>query len=147
MKSESRSREVEQSRRRGSLLENEERWRDAERSRPTGQILNSSTPRLLDSSTPDLANRVETLLVELLDELDADRLDFALAIDSAVLGDGVMKVTWDSVTLRPRLVVVDPSTVLAWWSPDTPTEAYRFAQHYTLPGQAIAGLGWSEPGR
>src|SRR5215204_4099045 len=92
------------------------------------------------------ANRVETLLAELLAELDADRLDFALAIDSAVLGDGVMKVTWDSVTLRPRLVVVDPSTVLAWWSPDTPTEAYRFAQHYTLPGQAIAGLGWSEPG-
>ena len=27
-----------------------------------------------------------------------------------------------------------------------PTEAYKFAQHYTLPGQAIAGLGWAEPG-
>src|SRR5215204_4074851 len=88
------------------------------------------------------ANSVETLLAE----LDADRLDFALAIDSAVLGDGVMKVTWDPVALRPRLAVVDPSTLLAWWSPDTPTEAYRFAQHYTLPGQAIAGLGWASPG-
>ena len=115
----------------------------------------------LDSSTPlaaaDLiraqqqageaqANRVETLLAELLAELDADRLDFALAIDSAVLGDGVMKVTWDPVALRPRLAVVEPSTLLAWWSPDTPTEAYKFAQHYTLPGQAIAGLGWSPAG-
>src|SRR5215213_7487598 len=92
------------------------------------------------------ANSVETLLGELLAELDADRLDFALAIDSAVLGDGVMKVTWDPVALRPRLAVVDPSTLLAWWSPDTPTEAYRFAQHYSLPGQAIAGLGWAAPG-
>ena len=92
------------------------------------------------------ANHVETLLAELLAELDADRLDFALAIDSAVLGDGVLKVTWDPVALRPRLAVVDPSTLLAWWSPDTPTEAYKFAQHYTLPGQAIAGLGWSQAG-
>ena len=92
------------------------------------------------------ANSVETLLAELLAELDADRLDFALAIDSAVLGDGVMKVTWDPVAMRPRLAVVDPSTLLAWWSPDTPTEAYKFAQHYTLPGQAIAGLGWTEAG-
>src|SRR5215204_6535796 len=92
------------------------------------------------------ANSVETLLGELLAELDADRLDFALAIDSAVLGDGVMKVTWDPVALRPRLAVVDPSTLLAWWSPDTPTEAYKYAQHYSLAGQAISGLGWAGPG-
>jgi hypothetical protein len=92
------------------------------------------------------ANSVETLLAELLAELDADRLDFALAIDSAVLGDGVMKVTWDPVALRPRLAVVDPSTLLAWWSPDTPTEAYKYAQYYSLAGQAIAGLGWAGPG-
>ncbi|MEZ4565216.1 MAG: phage portal protein [Thermomicrobiales bacterium] len=92
------------------------------------------------------ANRVETLLAELLAELDADRLDFALAIDSAVLGDGVIKVTWDVAAGRPRLAAVDPATLLAWWSPDTPTEAYRFAQHYQLPGQTIAALGWAAPG-
>ena len=99
-----------------------------------------------DSAIEAQANSVETLLAELLAELDADRLDFALAIDSAVLGDGVMKVTWDPIAMRPRLAVVDPSTLLAWWSPDTPTEAYRFAQRYTLPGQAIASLGWSAAG-
>jgi hypothetical protein len=92
------------------------------------------------------ANRVETLLAELLAELDADRLDFALAIDSAVLGDGVIKVTWDTVAGRPRLAAVNPATLLAWWSPDTPTEAYKFAQHYQLPGQVIAALAWSQPG-
>jgi hypothetical protein len=92
------------------------------------------------------ANRVEAMLAELLAELDADRLDFALAIDSAVFGDGVMKVTWDVGAQRPRLVAVDPATLLAWWSPDTPTEAYKFAQYYTLPGQAIAALEWSQPG-
>lgn len=92
------------------------------------------------------ANRVETLLAELLAELDADRLDFALAIDSSVLGDGVIKVTWDVAAERPRLTAVDPATLLAWWSPDTPTEAYRFAQHYQLPGQAIATLGWAAAG-
>jgi hypothetical protein len=92
------------------------------------------------------ANRVETLLAELLAELDADRLDFALAIDSAVLGDGVIKVTWDVAAGRPRLTAVDPATLLAWWSPDTPTEAHRFAQHYQLPGQAITSLGWAASG-
>ena len=92
------------------------------------------------------ANRVEALLAELLAELDADRLDFALAIDSAVLGDGVIKVTWDVAAGRPRLAAVDPATLLAWWSPDTPNEAYRFAQHYQLPGQAITALGWAADG-
>src|SRR5215213_7353974 len=106
----------------------------------------SALIRAQQQASEDQANIVETLLAELLAELDADRLDFALTMDSAVLGDGVMKVTWDPVALRPRLAVVDPSTLLAWWSPDTPTEAYRFAQRYTLPGQAIAGLGWSEQG-
>jgi hypothetical protein len=92
------------------------------------------------------ANHVEGMLAELLAELDADRLDFALAIDSAVLGDGVMKVTWDVAAQRPRLAAVDPATLLAWWSPDTPTEAYRFVQYYALPGQAIATLNWAKPG-
>jgi len=92
------------------------------------------------------AGRVETILAELLDELDADRLDFALAIDAAVLGDGALKVTWDTEASRPRLAAVDPGTLVAWWSPDTPTEAYRYRQHYTLPGQAIVGLGWAAAG-
>ena len=92
------------------------------------------------------ANRVEGLLAELLAELEADRIDFDLAIDAAVLGDGVVKVTWDTLAERPRLTAVDPATLLAWWSPDTPTEAYRFAQHYTLPGQTIVAMGWANPG-
>lgn len=92
------------------------------------------------------ANQVEGLLAELLAELDADRIDFALAIDSAVLGDGVIKVTWDTIAKRPRLTAVDPATLLAWWSPDTPTEAYRYQQHYVLPGQAVMALGWAAAG-
>lgn len=89
------------------------------------------------------ANAVETMLAELLAEIDADRHDFALAVDAAVLGDGVIKVTWDTVAERPRLAAVNPATLMAWWSPDTPTEAYRFMQRYTLPGQTIAALGWA----
>jgi hypothetical protein len=92
------------------------------------------------------ANRVETLLAELLAELDAQRIDFDLAIDAAVYGDGVVKVTWDTVAGRPRLVAVDPRTLLAWWSPDTPTEAYRFTQRYTLFGRAIEAMGWAATG-
>jgi hypothetical protein len=119
-------------------------------SRRSEEATSDSRPRQRqrssDSAIESQANRVETLLAELLAELDADRLDFAIAIDSAVLGDGVMKVTWDPRAMRPRLAVVDPATLLAWWSPDTPTEAYRFAQRYSLPGQTIAALGWAEAG-
>lgn len=92
------------------------------------------------------ANRVEVLLGELLDELDADRLDFALAIDAAVLGDGAIKVTWDTAAKRPRLGAVDPATLLAWWSPDAPTEAQRYQQHYVMTGAAIVGMGWAAAG-
>jgi hypothetical protein len=108
---------------------------------PPGEQSERST-----SPPAELANDVEMLLAALLDELDADRLDFAIAIDAAVLGDGAMKVTWDPVARRPRLAAVDPATLVAWWSPDTPTEAYRMQQRYTLPGQVVMGLGWAAPG-
>src|SRR4051812_44850717 len=109
---------------------------------PAGQEL----MRSVEGASEAQANRVEGLLAELLDELDADRLDFALAIDSAVLGDGAIKVTWDTVAGRPRLAAVDPATLTAWWSPDTPAEAYRFRQDYTLPGESITALDWAQPG-
>lgn len=102
--------------------------------------------RARQAASESQANGVESLLAELLAELDADRIDFALAIDSAVQGDGVIKVTWDTIAKRPRLAAVDPATLLAWWSPDTPTEAYRYQQHYILPGQAVMALGWAAQG-
>ncbi len=63
-----------------------------------------------------------------------------------MLGDGAIKVTWDTVAERPRLAAVDPATLTAWWSPDTPAEAYRFRQDYTLPGETIVALGWATAG-
>ena len=113
---------------------------------PVGGPKAPDVPRTGQTPAAALANRVERRLAERLDELDADRLDFALLMDSSVLGDGAMKVTWDTAAKRPRMAAVDPATLIAWWSPDTPTEAYRVAQHYGLTGHAIERLGWARPG-
>ncbi len=42
-------------------------------------------------------------------ELDLGRLDLALAIDAAVLGDAAIKVTWDRERAQPRVAAVDPA--------------------------------------
>lgn len=92
------------------------------------------------------AAAVETLLGELLDEIEADRVDASITLDSAVIGDGAAKVTWDPAAGRPRLTAVDPATLIAWWSPDRPTDAYRIQQHYELPGAAIVAAALAAPG-
>jgi hypothetical protein len=112
----------------------------------TSSLADSPSSERSERAVLPAGNAVEALLAEFLDELDADRLDFAIAIDAAVLGDGALKVTWDTRAGRPRLAVVDPATLLARWSPDTPTEAYRIQQRYTLPGEAVSALGWAAPG-
>ncbi|HEU5434630.1 MAG TPA: hypothetical protein VFU81_23350, partial [Thermomicrobiales bacterium] len=127
---ESRSREVEEDDGRDARLDSGEPSGPGSEAtgEPTGRssalVEGADLVRAREAAGVAQANRVETLLGELLAELDADRLDFALAVDAAVLGDGAIKVTWDTRASGPRLAAVDPATLLAWWSPDTPTEAY-----------------------
>lgn len=80
---------------------------------------------------------VERLLADTLRELGAARLDFGLALDAAIYGDGASKITWDPVAAAPRLTAVDPGTLAVDWEPDDPTRAWRVHQRYALSGATI----------
>jgi len=88
----------------------------------------------------DAANRAERLLATLGAELDLARLDLALCIDAAVVGDAAVKVTWDAARGKPRVVAVDPATLSARWAADDPRDLRRMVQVYGLTGDDVADL-------
>lgn len=102
-----------------------------------GPVRFSVTP---EGTSHDMANRAERRLTELRDALDLTRLDLALTIDSAVLGDAAMKVTWDHEAAAPRVMAVDPGTLAARWAPDNPHAIDQVTQGYALSGRQIARM-------
>ncbi len=102
-----------------------------------------------DAASDAAAARAESLLAGLTGRLGLGQLDLDLAIEAAVLGDAVMKVTWDAAADdgvgAPVVAAVDPAAVLAWWAPDNPRRLVRVTQGYGLPGAVIAGLFLTKP--
>ncbi len=105
-----------------------------------------SVPPLVpgDAVSEAAAHRAELLLADLSGRLGLGQLDLDLAIEAAVLGDAVMKVTWDAAADdgagAPVVAAVDPAAVLAWWAPDNPRRLIRVRHGYGLPGAAIETL-------
>lgn len=96
-----------------------------------------------DSDTPaaeQTANRAERLLVGVCHDLDLARLDLALGIDAMVLGDAAVKVTWDEPRARPRVVAVDPATLIVQTAADDPRAIRDVTQAYGLTGTQIGAM-------
>ncbi len=88
----------------------------------------------------ELGNLAERLLAEAIDANDLARLDVALCIDSSVLGDAALKVTWHAVNAKPAVAAVDPATLTARWAPDNPRDLAAITQRYSLRGEEIGEL-------
>jgi Phage portal protein, SPP1 Gp6-like len=77
------------------------------------------------------AARMEKLLYHVHEQNGLESADFDTAIDSAVLGDGAYKVTWDGVEKRVVVRPVDPQSLYAWhgrgdfWNLERVCEVYR----------------------
>jgi hypothetical protein len=85
--------------------------------------------------TPDAAARArasERALAHVYDANQLDQLDFDTEIDTAVLGDGAYKVTWDAVERRVRITAPDVQGLFAWWAGDDPSRVWRVASRYTI---------------
>lgn len=101
----------------------------------------------------DRAARAEQRLLDLRDMLDLAGLDLALTIESAVLGDAAMKVTWDAAAGAPRVVGVDPGSLVVRHAPDNPRDVREVIQGYRMGGEEIgvlfpdAARGGLDPGR
>ena len=100
----------------------------------------------------EVGNRAERALAEVSAANDLPGLDLALCIESSVLGDAAIKVTWDVGAARPSVAAVNPATLIAEWEPDNPRKLTRMTQAYRLRGDAIArlfpeaggALGWEQ---
>lgn len=89
-----------------------------------------------------IANRAETALAAAIAANDLGRLDVDLCVESSVLGDAAMKVTWDAEAKQPVVAAVDPAGLVAQWAHDNPRKLKRISQLYQLSGQAVAELFW-----
>lgn len=99
-------------------------------------------------SGADAEHPAEVALREVAEFNDVYALDFAAAVDAAVLGDGAFKVTWDAGAGLPRYSPVDVAQLYCWWSPDDYRQLMRVVQSYRVradggaaaPGTAGASL-------
>ncbi len=85
--------------------------------------------------TPEAATRAraaERALAHVYDANQLDQLDFDTEIDTAVLGDGAYKVTWDAVERRVRITAPDVQGLFAWWAGDDSSRVWRVASRYTI---------------
>ena len=78
------------------------------------------------------------VLAETWDANDLARLDVETEIDTAVLGDGAFKVTWDDIEERVVVTAPDVQGLFAWWHPDDVYRLRRVASRYTLDAEDAA---------
>jgi hypothetical protein len=84
------------------------------------------------------AAEAEALLLEAWEENGLARLDLETEIDTAVLGDGAFKVTWDERAGRVVVSAPDVQGLFAWWEGDDVRRLWRVASRYTLDAEAFA---------
>ncbi len=84
------------------------------------------------------ATEATRLLDETWEANDLARLDVETEIDTAVLGDGAFKVTWDDAEGRVVVTAPDVQGLFAWWHPDDVHRLRRVASRYTLDAEDAA---------
>ncbi len=88
------------------------------------------------------ATLTERALTDIWRENDLTRLDFETEVDTAVLGDGAFKVTWDEREQRVIVTAPDVQGLFAWWVGDDVRRLSRVASRYRLPAdETVARLG------
>jgi hypothetical protein len=92
------------------------------------------------------ARQAERVLRDVADQNNLAQLDFDTEIDSAVLGDGAYKVTWDPIERRVRISAPDVQGLFVWWLGDDMSRIWRVASRYTL-SEDEAKMVFGELGR
>jgi hypothetical protein len=92
-------------------------------------------------TVPDDGEAAEAALAEVAEANDLTRLDFDVALDAAVLGDGAFKITWDPARRLPLVSPVDVQGLYCWWSPDDFRRLTRVVQVYRTPEGEGGGGG------
>ncbi len=91
--------------------------------------------------------RAEQVLRLVYEQNNLAQLDYETEIDTAVLGDGCYKVTWDRDEKRIRVTSPDVSGIFAWWLGDDLSRVWRVVSRYQLTGEEVRLLHGRAVGR
>jgi hypothetical protein len=80
----------------------------------------------------ETATHAEMLLKACMERNSLALVDLDTAVDSAVLGDGAFKVTWDTSANAPSVTAVDPATLICERQGDDYRRLVRVRQAYAL---------------
>jgi hypothetical protein len=80
----------------------------------------------------DIARQAEQVIYDVYQANNLQGLDYETEIDTAILGDGCYKVTWDAVDKRIRVTSPDVNGIYAWWLGDDLSKVWRVASRYRL---------------
>lgn len=103
----------------------------------TGAIVPRAESKAFTPAEKDAAKQAEDLIYTVLDQNNAQELDYTTEIDTAVLGDGCYKVTWDAIEKRVRITAPDVNGLFAWWKGDDLNQVYKVASRYQLSAEEI----------
>ena len=101
---------------------------------------NSTNTTNSTNSLTDRVRQAEDLLRQVHLDNNLQQLDYETEIDTAILGDGCYKVTWDADQRRIRITAPDVSGIFAWWLGDDTNAVWRVASRYTLTQDEISLL-------
>jgi len=88
----------------------------------------------------ELARQAENQLRKVSRQNGLDILDYETEVDTAILGDGCYKVTWDEYRNRVRISAPDVQGIFAWWRGDDTSQLRRVAASYRLEADEIRKL-------
>lgn len=83
------------------------------------------------------ARRAEEALYDVYESNNLGQLDFDTELDTAILGDGCFKITWDAGEGRIRVSAPDVQGIYAWWVGDDVTRVWRVASRYQLSADEV----------
>jgi hypothetical protein len=99
-------------------------------------------------SSPEAAERAraaEQTLLEVYETNQLSQLDFDTELDTAILGDGAFKVTWDAAERRVRVSAPDVQGLFVWWLGDDVSRVWRVASRYYLLPEEVEMLHGVSP--
>ena len=88
----------------------------------------------------EAATKAERALAQVYDANGLAQLDFDTEVDTAILGDGCFKVTWDPAQGRVRVTAPDVQGLYVWWWGDDPGRLWRVASRYALSAEEATAL-------
>jgi len=88
----------------------------------------------------DAARKAEQVIYDVYHQNNLQELDYETEMDTAILGDGCYKVTWDAQDKRIRVTSPDVTGLFAWWLGDDLSKVWRVASRYILTAEELEQL-------